>query len=167
MFLNLYKLNFQKKKSLCQWSIYQAMSALYCYHSKIMFHKSMSYSSDSQKPLNSFKCLHQLWLMVNEACTKKSFYMTMCKFSEVCIYITVFYSLTFKSVWSTTSPNRQLCPLSLFCLWAALFDHKLNTFQTIKWVLTDRQRFEMLRLTLLCHRFSSWGSNISSLSVIA
>lgn len=98
MFLNLYKLNFQReRKASVNDQFTRVMSALYCYHSKTTFHKSMSCSSDGQKPPNSFKCL-QLWLMINEACTKKSFYMTMYKFSEVCIYVTVFYSLTFKSV---------------------------------------------------------------------
>lgn len=53
--------------------------------------------------------------MINEDCTKKkSFYITMCKFPEVCMYITVFYSLTFKMseiLW-TQADSIPISPFS-------------------------------------------------------
>ena len=71
MFLNIYKQNFQKeRKASVNDQFTKVMSALSRYHGKITFHKSRSYSSECQKPLNLVKCL-RLWLLINEAWCKK------------------------------------------------------------------------------------------------
>lgn len=132
MFLNLYTQNFQKeRKASVNEQLTRAMSALSCYHGKITFHKSTPCSSDCQKPHNLVKCF-RLWLMINEAWVKKSFYISMCKFPGVCVYITVFHPLTFKGVWSTMNPGRQLFPLFPIPQVGCFLDHDFNTCKSIK-----------------------------------
>lgn len=72
----------RKKSSVNGQFTKETASPLFCYHSKITLHKSMSCSSDCQKPLNLVKCL-QLWLTINEACTNESFYISTCTFPGV------------------------------------------------------------------------------------